>query len=218
MTNGNQGSDHCPVFAVIKDTIEDQGSQTKLLDIVNPAGTFQNGIRQDAIPMPIQPRLCMKRFPEYGQRRSIKDMFSKMASNPAIPTRSSPSSSTRKREPQPQPDPPSKKLKQSPSVSKPRNAPSRDQKSLRGYFQPSASTKTPTNEPEQDVANPPGAKNETPPTTDQMLNAEIEEGGKTAPKSSRANWSICKSLVSHCDENENGMIVPLARPEDGLEV
>lgn len=116
-------------------------------------------------------------------------MFSKMASNPAIPTRSSPSSSTRKREPQPQPDPPSKKLKQSPSVSKPRNAPSRDQKSLRGYFQPSASTKTPTNEPEQDVANPPGAKNETPPTTDQMLNAEIEEGGKTAPKSSRANWS-----------------------------
>lgn len=72
---GLLGSDHCPVYATIADTVSFHGSKTSIEDIMNPPGMFKDGIRQrewcqkDLLP------ISAKLIPEFDRRQSIKDMF-----------------------------------------------------------------------------------------------------------------------------------------------
>lgn len=62
--------------------VESDGSMKHLLDLVHPDGTYQDGTRQaSTTTLPSPPRLCMRMFPEYRQRQSIKDMFNKIRSS-----------------------------------------------------------------------------------------------------------------------------------------
>ncbi|KAI9888786.1 MAG: Class II abasic (AP) endonuclease [Vezdaea aestivalis] len=74
---GLMGSDHCPVFAIIKDQVLANGKESYLMDLLNPPGTFSDGkrlIKQTAVRLlPTSGRL----IPEFGRRRNIRDMFSK---------------------------------------------------------------------------------------------------------------------------------------------
>jgi len=81
---GLMGSDHCPVYAVTKDvvpTVDEAGTgknTAHILDLMNPAGVFQNGVRQrEYDPAKDAPPLSGKLLEEFTKRRSIKDMFSK---------------------------------------------------------------------------------------------------------------------------------------------
>lgn len=79
LTN-TQGSDHCPVYASLKNRVHSDGRDVDLLDVMNPPGMFLNGIRQreyskkDILP------LSGKLIPEFDGRRSIRDMFSRKPS------------------------------------------------------------------------------------------------------------------------------------------
>ncbi|KAL8889930.1 MAG: hypothetical protein Q9215_002855 [Flavoplaca cf. flavocitrina] len=74
---GLMGSDHCPVYAVIKDQIDINGETVHTLDMINPPGMFLGGLRQreystkDMLPM------SGKLIPEFDGRRNIKDMFTR---------------------------------------------------------------------------------------------------------------------------------------------
>ncbi|KAL9607278.1 MAG: hypothetical protein Q9167_007791 [Letrouitia subvulpina] len=87
---GLLGSDHCPVYAVIKDRITLNGKEYDVRDVVNPPGIFIDGVRKrehmtkDILPM------SGKLIPEFDGRRSIRDMF---ARNPSVAKPQSSSSS-----------------------------------------------------------------------------------------------------------------------------
>ncbi|EEP75607.1 hypothetical protein UREG_00453 [Uncinocarpus reesii 1704] len=71
---GLMGSDHCPVYALIKDTVRYRDADRSIWDIVNPPGVFHAGLRkQPAIltSLPLSGRL----IPEFHRRRSLKEMF-----------------------------------------------------------------------------------------------------------------------------------------------
>jgi AP endonuclease 2 len=78
---GLMGSDHCPVYAILKQKIEVEGEEVDIRDIMS-AGMFKGGLRQrewstkDLLP------LSAKLIPEFDRRRSIRDMFSKKPSLP----------------------------------------------------------------------------------------------------------------------------------------
>ncbi|PMD46414.1 DNase I-like protein [Hyaloscypha variabilis F] len=73
---GLMGSDHCPVYAVLKQNVVFEGNEVDIRDIMS-AGIFKGGVRQrewsnkDLLP------LSAKLIPEFDRRRSIRDMFSK---------------------------------------------------------------------------------------------------------------------------------------------
>ncbi|KAK2800853.1 hypothetical protein FQN50_007994 [Emmonsiellopsis sp. PD_5] len=79
---GLMGSDHCPVYADLKDVVRIDDTEYNLLDLMNPEGTFENGSRKreyssiNALP------LSGKLIPEFHQRRSIKDMFRQAGRGP----------------------------------------------------------------------------------------------------------------------------------------
>jgi AP endonuclease-2 len=79
---GLLGSDHCPVFATIGDTVSLDGTKLRIEDVMNPPGMFKGGERQrewsakDLLPT------SAKLIPEFDRRQSIRDMFFKKA----IPT------------------------------------------------------------------------------------------------------------------------------------
>ncbi|KAI0431818.1 DNA lyase [Xylaria sp. FL1042] len=79
---GLMGSDHCPVFAILNDTVQIHNEEVFIKDIMNPPGAFKNGKRlrewstKDLLP------LSAKLIPEFDRRQSIKDMFFK---KPAVP-------------------------------------------------------------------------------------------------------------------------------------
>ncbi|KAI0602563.1 DNase I-like protein [Biscogniauxia sp. FL1348] len=79
---GLMGSDHCPVFATLGDTVQIDGKVVHTKDIMNPPGVFQDGNRlrdwttKDLLPM------SAKLIPEFNNRRSIKDMFFKKSATP----------------------------------------------------------------------------------------------------------------------------------------
>ncbi|KAI2468149.1 DNA lyase [Annulohypoxylon bovei var. microspora] len=79
---GLMGSDHCPVFATMKDIVKIDGKEVHIRDIMNAPGVFKDGVRlrdwtvKDLLP------LSAKLIPEFDRRRSIKDMFFK---KPAAP-------------------------------------------------------------------------------------------------------------------------------------
>ncbi|KFH47012.1 DNA-like protein [Hapsidospora chrysogenum ATCC 11550] len=72
---GLMGSDHCPVFAVASDTVEVDGREVSISELVNPRGMFEGGRRlreweqRDLLP------LSAKLIPEFDRRQSIRDMF-----------------------------------------------------------------------------------------------------------------------------------------------
>jgi len=84
---GLLGSDHCPVYAVLKDKVVVDGEEKNILDIVNPEGMFENGIRRrewshkNLLPM------SGKLIQEFDRRRNIRDMFTK---KPTVPKTKSP--------------------------------------------------------------------------------------------------------------------------------
>lgn len=76
-----QGSDHCPVYAVLKDSIFIDGVERDLRDVMNPPGMFLDGERQREYstttdPLPSSGKL----IPEFFGRRSIRDMFARKPS------------------------------------------------------------------------------------------------------------------------------------------
>ncbi|KAF3055236.1 DNA-(apurinic or apyrimidinic site) lyase 2 [Daldinia childiae] len=74
---GLMGSDHCPVFATLKDVVSIDEKEVHLRDIMNPPGVFKDGVRlRDWTAKDLLP-LSAKLIPEFDRRRSIKDMFSK---------------------------------------------------------------------------------------------------------------------------------------------
>ncbi|KAI1814575.1 DNA lyase [Poronia punctata] len=92
---GLMGSDHCPVFAVLKDIVQIEGREVHLRDIMNHPGMFKDGQRlrewstKDLLP------LSAKLIPEFDRRRNIKDMFFKRPSNlKAVPPLSQEASSS----------------------------------------------------------------------------------------------------------------------------
>ncbi|KAI9050451.1 hypothetical protein LZ554_005615 [Drepanopeziza brunnea f. sp. 'monogermtubi'] len=76
---GLMGSDHCPVYAVLKEKVEIEGKEVHVRDIMS-SGMFKDGLRQrdwsakDLLPM------SARLIPEFNQRRSIRDMFTKKSS------------------------------------------------------------------------------------------------------------------------------------------
>lgn len=76
------GSDHCPVYAIIKDVVEVNGASVPIKDIMNPPGMFRDGIRlrewnnKDLLPT------SAKLITEFDRRRNIRDMFMKRPSLP----------------------------------------------------------------------------------------------------------------------------------------
>jgi len=84
--DSEQGSDHCPVYATFKDKVEvyqgdNRATELHLLDIMNPSGTFKNGLRQKPWSTKDIPPTSGKLLPEFDKRRSIKDMFKKPTMN-----------------------------------------------------------------------------------------------------------------------------------------
>ncbi|EUC38732.1 hypothetical protein COCCADRAFT_471 [Bipolaris zeicola 26-R-13] len=88
---GLMGSDHCPVYAVLKDKVpiqrtsgtESVEEEVNLLDLMNPAGMFKDGVRQrDYDPAKDVPALSGKLLSEFTKRRNIRDMFSKKPTPP----------------------------------------------------------------------------------------------------------------------------------------
>ncbi len=81
---GLQGSDHCPVYAVIKDRVEIDGEEKHILDIVNPPGMFQDGIRKQEWTMKNLLPMSGKLIQEFDRRRNIRDMFTRTPSMPKM--------------------------------------------------------------------------------------------------------------------------------------
>ncbi|KAK1580352.1 endonuclease/Exonuclease/phosphatase [Colletotrichum navitas] len=77
---GLMGSDHCPVYANLADTVKVDGRETSVLGLMNPVGMFRDGERlrewsaKDLLP------LSAKLIPEFDRRRNIRDMFMKTTS------------------------------------------------------------------------------------------------------------------------------------------
>lgn len=78
---GLMGSDHCPVYAMLKEKVDIGGEEVHIRDIMSD-GMFKGGVRhrywttKDLLPM------SAKLIPEFDRRRSIRDMFSKLPSLP----------------------------------------------------------------------------------------------------------------------------------------
>jgi AP endonuclease-2 len=76
------GSDHCPVYAILKEKVEIEGEEVDIKDIMSD-GMFKDGVRRrewstkDLLP------LSAKLIPEFDRRRNIRDMFTK---KPSLPT------------------------------------------------------------------------------------------------------------------------------------
>lgn len=78
---GLLGSDHCPVYATLSDRVSKDGAQLHITDLMNPEGMFKDGVRQrEWSPKDLLP-LSAKLIPEFNNRRSIRDMFSRASSS-----------------------------------------------------------------------------------------------------------------------------------------
>lgn len=77
---GLMGSDHCPVYATMSDTVIKDGRETALAEVMNLSNMFRDGQRvrnweqRDALA------LSAKLIPEFDRRRNIRDMFTRKAS------------------------------------------------------------------------------------------------------------------------------------------
>ncbi|KAJ2903361.1 uncharacterized protein MKZ38_010026 [Zalerion maritima] len=76
---GLLGSDHCPVFATLKEKVARNGKLVDIKDMMNPAGMFENGERKREWTAKCLLPLSGKLIPEFDRRRNIKDMFTRNA-------------------------------------------------------------------------------------------------------------------------------------------
>ncbi|KIW93082.1 exodeoxyribonuclease III [Cladophialophora bantiana CBS 173.52] len=74
---GLMGSDHCPVYAVLKDTVVVDGVKRHMLDMVNPPGMFVNGLRKQEWTTKYMLPMSGKLIQEFDKRQSIRDMFTR---------------------------------------------------------------------------------------------------------------------------------------------
>ncbi|KAJ4525036.1 Class II abasic (AP) endonuclease [Exophiala dermatitidis] len=74
---GLLGSDHCPVYAVLKDKVLINGKETHVLDLMNPPGMFVEGVRQREWTTKCLLPLSGKLIQEFYKRQSIKDMLTR---------------------------------------------------------------------------------------------------------------------------------------------
>ncbi|OQE09433.1 hypothetical protein PENVUL_c006G02065 [Penicillium vulpinum] len=76
---GLMGSDHCPVYAVIKESVHQPGGEVNIRDILNPLGMFNCGKRQQEYSSECTLPASGRLLPEFDvdKRRSIKDMFAR---------------------------------------------------------------------------------------------------------------------------------------------
>ena len=79
---GLMGSDHCPVYAVLKDTVVQDGVEKHTLDMVNPPGMFVDGVRRQEWTTKCFLPMSGKLIQEFDKRRSIRDMFTRTPSMP----------------------------------------------------------------------------------------------------------------------------------------
>lgn len=76
----SQGSDHCPVYAKFCKNVMIDGTESNILDVVNPSGMFLNGNRcRDYSAKDVLP-LSGRLIPEFDGRRSIRQMFTRGSS------------------------------------------------------------------------------------------------------------------------------------------
>nr|ATA58134.1 DNA lyase [Lasiodiplodia gonubiensis] len=74
---GLMGSDHCPVYAILKENVVMGGEEVALSDLMNPSGMFKDGKRLRDWTLKDCPAFSGRLLPEFDRRRSIKDMFSR---------------------------------------------------------------------------------------------------------------------------------------------
>ena len=79
------GSDHCPVYAVLKERVEIEGEEVDIKDIMSD-GMFKGGLRQRDWSVKDLCAMSAKLIPEFNRRRSIRDMFT---NKPSLPKRES---------------------------------------------------------------------------------------------------------------------------------
>jgi AP endonuclease-2 len=80
---GLLGSDHCPVYATLRDEVEVQGKPLHVIDKMNPQGMFVDGKRVLEWTTKYLLPTSAKLIPEFDRRRSIRDMFFKPARSAA---------------------------------------------------------------------------------------------------------------------------------------
>ena len=90
---GLLGSDHCPVFADFHDNVQVEQGERALSDVVNPRGTFVNGVRKLDWKIQSVPEFSAKRMPEFDKRRSIMSMFSATKEKKPQPSKLEPATS-----------------------------------------------------------------------------------------------------------------------------
>ena len=74
---GLMGSDHCPVYAVMKDKVLLNGKEHHLRDLMNPSGMFLDGRRKREYSATVDlQQLSGRLLTEFSGRRNIRDMFS----------------------------------------------------------------------------------------------------------------------------------------------
>ena len=82
---GLMGSDHCPVYACIKDKIIIDGQEYDFRDVMNPSRMFVHGKRQRQYSATTDLRqLSGRLIPEFSGRRNIRDMLSLKSSSPKV--------------------------------------------------------------------------------------------------------------------------------------
>ncbi|MCJ1323158.1 Class II abasic (AP) endonuclease [Xylographa vitiligo] len=72
---GLMGSDHCPVYATMKDVIAIGDAEFNTKDLMNPPGMFQQGRRMQKLSAKDMLPLSGRLIPEFDRRQSIRDMF-----------------------------------------------------------------------------------------------------------------------------------------------
>ncbi|PNY25559.1 DNA-(Apurinic or apyrimidinic site) lyase 2 [Tolypocladium capitatum] len=84
---GLMGSDHCPVFATMADSVVAGHRTVALADLMNPPGMFTDGKRVREWSQKDILALSAKLIPEFDRRQSIRDMLTKK-SEPRAPVQS----------------------------------------------------------------------------------------------------------------------------------
>lgn len=85
---GLMGSDHCPVYGTMAETVKKEGTEMPLVQLMNPFDMFKDDKRvrewenRDALP------LSAKLIPEFDRRRNIRDMFTRKSSQAASQSQS----------------------------------------------------------------------------------------------------------------------------------
>lgn len=80
---GLMGSDHCPVYATFRDVVTFESKEVPILDLVNPPGVVEKGLRKREVGQKDLLALSAKLIPEFDRRQNIRDMFTKKAPAPA---------------------------------------------------------------------------------------------------------------------------------------